>query len=181
MKITNLKESYNYWSEENDNKLRHLIQQGKSIKDLANHFQRTEGAITSRLKRLGLSTPSAKAFSSINQKTSFSKNMKTDKDIYNHPIHGRIRKHYATGLEVSEDGTYISKPYSDSHTGDTKYFSPDILTDSNGREYVSWNDKKAYIDEMVCTCFHGSRKNGQKVEHIDGDLTNSKASNLKWS
>ena len=172
------KEAYKHWTGDNDDELRRLVHQGKSIKDLANHFHRTEGAISSRIKRLGLSKSPTKTLS---KSTINNNNMKKDKDLYNHPIHGRIRKHYATGLEISEDGEFIQKSYSDSHTGDTKSFSPDILTESNGREYVSWSDEKVYIDEMVCTCFHGSRNSGQKVEHIDGDITNSSASNLRWS
>ena len=86
-----------------------------------------------------------------------------------------------TGLEISEDGVFVQKSYSDSHTGDMKYFTPEIHRETDGREYVNWSDSKVYIDEMVCTCFHGSSKEGQSVVHIDGRVMNSKASNLKWS
>ena len=44
------------WTTEDDNALCQLYDSGMSTKDLAEHFQRTNGAITSRLMRLGRMT-----------------------------------------------------------------------------------------------------------------------------
>lgn len=46
--------AYNPWSEEDDLKLRHLLSEGATTKELAKFFQRKPGAIISRIKKLGL-------------------------------------------------------------------------------------------------------------------------------
>lgn len=176
------------WTKEDDDNLLRHVDAGKSNKELSELFQRSEGAISSRKKHLGLLPESSVVKFEVSKYTkmynpqSINKSVSPkSKDLFNHPKHGRVRKHYKTGLEISEDGVFVQKSYSDSHTGDTKYFSPEIHRETDGREYVNWSDRKVYIDEMVCTCFHGSSKEGQSVVHIDGRVTNSKASNLKWS
>lgn len=44
--------AYESWTKEDDESLVNMFQQGKSIAELANHFQRKKGAIRSRLKKL---------------------------------------------------------------------------------------------------------------------------------
>ncbi len=46
--------AYEPWSKEDDNELELLFCQGKSIKEIAQIFERKEGAITSRIKKLEL-------------------------------------------------------------------------------------------------------------------------------
>ena len=48
------KQAYLPWTEETDNKLKSLFSEGKSVKELAQIFERNEGAIQSRLKKLNL-------------------------------------------------------------------------------------------------------------------------------
>lgn len=179
------KKDYKPWSEDADEELRSLVGSGLSINELANHFGRSEGAISSRIKRLGLKATSSKSKQSsphigANKQLATNKMETKKRDLYDHPDHGRVRKHFATGLEVSEDGQFIEKRFSDPHTGDTKSFSPKVIEDANGRSYINWSDRKVYIDEIVCTCFHGLPKPKQKVVHIDGNLTNNHADNLRW-
>lgn len=47
-------QAYRPWSAEDDEKLEALFCEGKTVKELANIFQRKEGAITSRIKKLEL-------------------------------------------------------------------------------------------------------------------------------
>ena len=183
-----MKNHHQPWTKEDDDNLRRHVDAGKSNKELSELFQRSEGAISSRKKRLGLSPDNSEVKFEVSRYTqkynpqSINKSVSPkSKDLFDHPDHGRVRKYYKTGLEISEDGKFVQKAYSDSHTGETKYFSPELHRETDGREYVNWSDRKVYIDEMVCTCFHGSPKEGQSVVHIDGGVTNSKASNLKWS
>lgn len=184
-----LQNSYNPWTNENDDELRYLFNAGMSVKEMAEVFKRTEGAITSRIARLGLnqgvstakySAPKLKLIQNPKKSSTMNKTP-TSKDLYEDKVHGRVRKHFKTGLEISEDGMIVKKEYSDPHTGDTKHFYPDILREADGREYVNWNDKKVYIDEMICACFKGSPRPGQTVVHIDGNISNSAAFNLRWS
>jgi hypoxanthine phosphoribosyltransferase len=44
--------AYERWTKEDDELLVNMFRQGKSIAELANHFQRKKGAIRSRLKKL---------------------------------------------------------------------------------------------------------------------------------
>ena len=46
--------AYSPWSEEDDQRLRQLFQEGKSVNELMTIFQRNRGSITSRLRKLGL-------------------------------------------------------------------------------------------------------------------------------
>lgn len=178
---------HNPWQKHDDIMLRQLVEAGKSIKELADYFHRSEGAIYSRISHLGLSRTlsqsnnQASAGSPPVQNRSYPKNRKTVKGEYTNPRHGRVRIHFKTGLEISEDGKFIQKTYTDNKTKTEKRFSPNTHSDTNGREYINWSNQIAYIDEMVCTCFHGSPKSGQKVVHIDGDIGNCNASNLRWT
>ena len=178
----NNQQNYEPWTDTADNELRRLVGSGQSINELASHFGRSEGTISSRINAAKLQprkqSPKTLIVKPLNNITMINKK----KDLYDHPDHGRVRMHYATRLEISEDGQFISKTYSDSHTGNTKSFSPDILEDTSGRSYINWSDKKVYVDEMVCSCFHGKRKDGQMAipVHIYGDLTNNHANNLRW-
>ncbi len=47
-------QAYRPWSAEDDEKLEALFCEGKTVKELVNIFQRKEGAITSRIKKLEL-------------------------------------------------------------------------------------------------------------------------------
>lgn len=47
-------QAYMPWTQEDDNKLEMLFCEGKSTKELAELFQRNEGAISSRIKKLEL-------------------------------------------------------------------------------------------------------------------------------
>ncbi|SFS33341.1 DUF3276 family protein [Sphingobacterium wenxiniae] len=47
-------QAYRPWSTEDDEKLEALFCEGKTVKELANIFERKEGAITSRIKKLEL-------------------------------------------------------------------------------------------------------------------------------
>jgi hypothetical protein len=47
-------EAYKSWTDEDDNSLEYYYFQGISIKDIAELFGRNEGAITSRIRKLGL-------------------------------------------------------------------------------------------------------------------------------
>lgn len=173
---------YEPWTQEADNELRRLVGSGQSINELASHFGRSESAISSRIRYLGLNAAKSQSQQSSKKPQNTIKMNITIFDLYVHPIHGRVRKHFATGLEISEDGQFIEKRYSDPHTGDAKSFSPKVIKDTNGKEYIKWSDKKVYIDEMVCSCFHGKRKDGpmEAPVHIDGNLSNNHASNLRW-
>lgn len=46
--------AYQPWTQELDNELTLLYCEGVNIKDMAKHFGRTRGAMTSRIKKLGL-------------------------------------------------------------------------------------------------------------------------------
>ena len=48
------KNAYAHWTEEDDNRLRMLYYEGKNVKELMFLFDRNQGAIRSRLKKLGL-------------------------------------------------------------------------------------------------------------------------------
>ena len=48
------KDAYKPWSSELDKQLEYLCCDGLEIKELANHFGRTTGAIRSRITKLGL-------------------------------------------------------------------------------------------------------------------------------
>jgi DNA-directed RNA polymerase specialized sigma24 family protein len=48
------KQAYSPWTTEDDNKLELLFCEGKKVKELAQIFERNEGAINSRIKKLEL-------------------------------------------------------------------------------------------------------------------------------
>lgn len=48
------KQAYQPWTKSDDNKLELLYCEGQKVKDLAKTFGRTEGAISSRIKKLEL-------------------------------------------------------------------------------------------------------------------------------
>jgi protein-tyrosine phosphatase len=48
-------QAYLPWTEEDDNKLKELFYKGQKTKELSQIFGRNEGAISSRIKKLGLS------------------------------------------------------------------------------------------------------------------------------
>ena len=46
--------AYSPWTDEDENTLRSLYRQGKTVKELAIILQRNEGSIRSRLRKIGL-------------------------------------------------------------------------------------------------------------------------------
>lgn len=54
----------------------------------------------------------------------------------------------------------------------------------HGRKAVSLTSNdgivRTYIDELVAKVFIGEGENGQRLVHIDGDLSNDSADNLRW-
>lgn len=98
----------------------------------------------------------------------------------------QMRNHFVSGFWYSEDGRYVFWGWQDlpTHTL-TSLKTVDIHADDNGRQYVevkrqgeqSW---KQYLDEAVCTCFHGKPKPGQFANHKDGNHSNCEADNLVW-
>ena len=51
---TKYKDAYKPWTSELDNELTVMYCEGVNVKDMAKHFGRTRGAITSRIKKLEL-------------------------------------------------------------------------------------------------------------------------------
>lgn len=98
----------------------------------------------------------------------------------------QMRNHFASGFWYSEDGHYVFWAWQDLQNHIlTSLKVVDVLVDSNDRKYVEVNRKgeptwKQYLDEAVCTCFHGRCKPNQRVNHIDGDMRNCNADNLEW-
>lgn len=54
-----------------------------------------------------------------------------------------------------------------------------------GYEYVAVMDgnkkRNVTVHSLVCHAFHGERPEGKQVAHNDGDLSNNRASNLRWA
>lgn len=89
-----------------------------------------------------------------------------------------LRKHYATGLYVSNDGEYAER---DTKNGVYKY---PVYREECGRAFIV--DRyygKLFLDELTLTCFLGQAPKDGKTyypHHIDGDMRNAHTSNLQW-
>ena len=57
-----------------------------------------------------------------------------------------------------------------------------VLEESDGRQYVLIDGKKVYVDILVAETFiiNPDPSVYTEVEHIDGDMSNNAASNLRW-
>lgn len=64
-------------------------------------------------------------------------------------------------------------------TNDSEVF---IYEEANGRQYIIIGGEKAYVDLLVAETFlvNPDPKSYTEVEHIDGDMSNNAASNLRW-
>lgn len=95
-----------------------------------------------------------------------------------------LRKHFATGVYISNDGEYAERDYIDKDTNTTKVHVYTIYRDESGRVYIKTvKDSKLYLDILVVTCYRGqSPQDGKKYfpYHKDGDMKNSHISNLEW-
>lgn len=99
----------------------------------------------------------------------------------------QMRNHFASGFWYSQDGKNVFWGLLNQQEHCiTILKTVDILTDSNGRQYVEVKRKgkqtwEQYVDEAVCICFHGRPTNpNERVNHIDGDIRNCDAANLEW-
>ena len=57
-----------------------------------------------------------------------------------------------------------------------------VFGEANGRQYIIIGGEKAYVDLLVAETFlvNPDPKVYTEVEHIDGDMSNNAASNLRW-
>lgn len=104
----------------------------------------------------------------------------------------QMRNHFASGFWFSEDGKHVFWAWQDQEKHQlTSLKAVEILSDKTRHQYVEVKHKnneqkydsvrRQYIDEAVCTCFHGRPENpNQRVNHKDGNICNCEADNLKW-
>ena len=57
-----------------------------------------------------------------------------------------------------------------------------VFGEANGRQYIIIGGEKAYVDLLVAETFlvNPDPKAYTEVEHIDGDMSNNAADNLRW-
>lgn len=103
------------------------------------------------------------------------------KKIYNRQY---LRKHFATGVYISNDGEHAERDYFEKNTNNTKVHVYTIYRDESGRSYIKTvKDGKLYLDILVLTCYRGQEPKDGKTYfpfHKDGDMKNSYVSNLEW-
>lgn len=65
-------------------------------------------------------------------------------------------------------------------TNDCEVF---IYEEANGRQYVIIGGEKAYVDLLVAETFlvNPDPKVYTEVEHINGDMSDNAAANLRWT
>ncbi len=89
-----------------------------------------------------------------------------------------LRKHYSTGIYVSNDGEYAER-----YTKNGLYKYP-VYREECERAYIVDRYKgRLYLDVLVLSCFRGREpQDGRKYfpYHKDGDMGNSAISNLEW-
>lgn len=98
----------------------------------------------------------------------------------------QVRNHFASDFWYSQDGKNVFWGWQEQQHTLSNLKNVQILADATGRQYVevkrngsqTW---KQYIDVAVCVCFHGRPSNpNDRLIHIDGDIHNCAADNLKW-
>lgn len=98
----------------------------------------------------------------------------------------QMRNHFASGFWYSQDGKNVFWGWQDLQQHKlTSLKTVEILHDDRGRQYVEVKRKgeqtwKQYLDEAVCTCFHGRPEPNQRINHINGDISDCEADNLEW-
>lgn len=57
-----------------------------------------------------------------------------------------------------------------------------VMKEADGRQYIIINNKKVYPDLLVARTFLPNMNTElyTEVEHIDGDMSNNSARNLRW-
>lgn len=91
--------------------------------------------------------------------------------------------------EVSDTGEIRSVPHFSvinrpGYSG--RWFPARVLNQRIRRRYLSVGlfragHKKSWsVHTLVCDAFHGPRRPGMEVRHLDGDRRNNAASNLRW-
>lgn len=95
-----------------------------------------------------------------------------------------LRKHFATGIYVSNDGEHAERDIKRKATGLDDVLVYDIHKEECGRSYIVDRFKGSfYLDILVLTCFWGREpQDGKKYfpYHKDGNMGNSAISNLEW-
>ena len=94
-----------------------------------------------------------------------------------------MRKHYASGYLISNDGLHGERDYYDQYSQEFKtQILYQYLDPAEDRYFMLSGKDKYYIDEMVLSCYRGTIKDGKQylVHHKDGDMRNSRISNLEW-
>lgn len=99
-----------------------------------------------------------------------------NKKLYNRKY---LRKHFATGIYVSDDGEYAEK---DIYAKTIVY---QIFRDECGRAYIydSYLKRRLYLDSLTLTCFRCLPPQDGKTYfpyHKDGNMKNAHISNLEW-
>lgn len=94
------------------------------------------------------------------------------KDIRKYRLWSDVRK----SLEKGGSRTGLAMP-SSANGGNVPVFG-----EANGRQYIIIGGEKAYVDLLVAETFlvNPDPKVYTEVEHIDGDMSNNAASNLRW-
>ena len=96
-----------------------------------------------------------------------------------------LRKHYATGIYVSNDGLHAEKDIYDKRVGEHRILTYAIQTDESGRAFIydTYLQTRLYLDNLVISCYRGQAPKDGKTYypyHKDGNMFNSHISNLEW-
>lgn len=95
-----------------------------------------------------------------------------------------LRQHYASKTFVSIDGLHVEREYFDTKEGKMKTYHPSIHEDQHGIKFIRLKNLGDFeIAELVISCYCVPKpKDGKiyEIEHIDGDLSNDNANNLRW-
>ena len=94
------------------------------------------------------------------------------RDIRKYRLWSDVRK----SLEKGGSRTGLAMP-SSANGGNVPVFG-----EANGRQYIIIGGEKAYVDLLVAETFlvNPDPKAYTEVEHIDGDMSNNAAYNLRW-
>ena len=94
------------------------------------------------------------------------------RDIRKYRLWSDVRK----SLEKRGSRTSLAMPSS------AKGGNVPVFEETNGRQYIIIGGEKAYVDLLVAETFlvNPDPKSYTEVEHIDGDMSNNAADNLRW-